>query len=97
MIEGIEDLLGPRAHGDVLRKIDPANHAAGINQKLGRPRDVRTFRPRAGVQRIVTANDFRLGIGKQRKTVAELLRLPSVNHRRIDTNTDNANPARVEV
>jgi hypothetical protein len=97
LIEGIEDLLGPRAHGDVLRKIDPANHAAGINQKLDRPRDVRTFRPRAGVQRIVTANDFRLGIGKQRESVVELLRLPPVDLRRIDADADNTNPARIEV
>src|SRR5438477_5787339 len=90
LIEGIEDLLRPRAHRDVLRKIDPTNHSVRINKKFGRPRNVSAFRPRAGMQYIVTANDFGVGIGKQRKTVAEPLRLPSVDLRRINADADYA-------
>jgi hypothetical protein len=97
LIEGIEDLLGPCAHGDVLRKIDPANHAVRINQKFGRPGNVRAFRSCAGMQHVVSANNFCLGIGKQRETVAEFLRLPPVDLRRIDADADYADPARIEI
>ena len=97
LIEGIEDLLWSRAHGDVLREIDPANHAAGINQKLGGPGNVRAFRCCAGMQHIVTANNFCPGIGKQRETVAEFLRLPPINLRRINADADNAGPARIKI
>ena len=97
LIEGIEDLLRPRAHRDVLRKIDPANYAVGINQKFGRPGNVRAFRSCAGMQHIVTANNFCLGIGKQRETVAEFLRLPPIDLRRINADTDYTDPARIEI
>ena len=90
-------MLGPRAHGDVLRKIDPANHSVRINKKFGRPGNVRAFRPRAGMQYIVTANDFGVGIGKQRESVAGFLRLPPINLRRIDADADYADPARIEI
>jgi hypothetical protein len=97
LIEGIEDLLGPCAHGDVLRKIDPPNHAVRIYQKYGRPGNVRAFRSCAGMQHVVSANNFCLGIGKQRETVAEFLRLPPVDLRRIDADADYADPARIEI
>lgn len=48
------------------------------------------------MQHIVSANNLRLRIGKQRKRVPELLRLPLVNIRRIDANADDTNAARVE-
>ena len=48
------------------------------------------------MQDIVTANDLRVRIGKQRERVSELLRLPLVNIRRIDADADDANAARVE-
>jgi hypothetical protein len=97
LIRRIEDLLGPRAHGDVLGKIDPANHAVRINQKFGRPGNVRSFRSCPGMQHIVTANDFSLGIGKQRESVAAFLRLPPVDLRRIDADADYADRARIEI
>ncbi len=97
LVEGIENLLGPRAHGDVLGKIDPANYAVRINKKLGRPGNVRAFRSRPGMQHIVTANDFSLGIGKQRESVAAFLRLTSIDLRRIDADADDADPARIEI
>ena len=97
MIEGVENLLWSRAHGDIVRKIDPSNQACGINQKLRRPRDVRLFWTRTGMAYIVTANDFGLGIGKQRKSVAEFLRLPPVNLRWIDADTDDADSSRIKI
>ena len=97
LIEGIEDLLRPRAHRDVLRKIDPTNHSVRINKKFGRSGNVSAFRPRAGMQYIVTANDFGVGIGKQRESVADFLRLPPVDLRRINADADYAYPARVKI
>ena len=46
---------------------------------------------------VVTANDFRLGIRKQWERVAELLRLPAINIRRIDADADNENTACIEI
>ena len=48
------------------------------------------------MQDIVTANNVRFRIGQQWKCVPEFLRLPLVNIRRIDADTDDANAARVE-
>src|SRR5439155_25449226 len=72
-IEGTEDLLRSRADGDVVSEIDPANDAAGINQKFGGSGNVRAFRPRLWMQYIVTANDLRLGVRQQRELVTTLL------------------------
>ena len=49
------------------------------------------------MQNIVSANNLRIRIGKERKGVPELLRLPLVNIWRIDADADNANPARIEL
>jgi hypothetical protein len=95
-VEGGKDLPGARPHGDAVSQIDPTNYAACIDQKLRRPCNVRSFRSRPGMQHIVPANDLRFWIGKQRKRITELLRLPLINLRRIDADADNANAARVE-
>jgi hypothetical protein len=42
------------------------------------------------MQHIVSANNLRLRIGKQRKRIAKLLRLPLVDIRRIDADADEA-------
>ncbi len=49
------------------------------------------------MQHIVSANNLRFRIGKQRKRIAELLRLPLVNIRRINADADNANVTRLEL
>ena len=49
------------------------------------------------MQHIVTANNFCLGIGKQRETVAPFLRVPPVDLRRINADADYADPARIEI
>ena len=48
------------------------------------------------MQYIVTANDFGFGIGKQRECIAAFLRLPPVDFRRIDADSDDANATRIE-
>ena len=49
------------------------------------------------MQHIVTANDFGVGIGKQRESVAAFLRLPPVDLRRINADADYAYPARIKI
>ena len=49
------------------------------------------------MQHIVTANNFCLGIGKQRESVAAFLRLPPIDLRRINADADYADPARIEI
>ena len=48
------------------------------------------------MQNIVTANNLRVRIRKQRKRVPELLRVPLVSIRWIDADADNAITARLE-
>jgi hypothetical protein len=48
------------------------------------------------MQHIISANNLGVRIGKQRKRVPELLRVPLVDVRRIDADTDDTNAARVE-
>lgn len=64
LIERVKHLLGPRANGDIFREIHPANHSVRIDQKLGWTSNICAFRSCARMQYVVTANDFRLGIGK---------------------------------
>lgn len=49
------------------------------------------------MQDIVSANNLCFRIGKQRKGVPELLGVPLVNVRWIDTDADHANAACIEV
>ena len=48
------------------------------------------------MQDIVPANNLRVRIGKQWKSISELLRVPLVNIRRINTDAYDANAARLE-
>ena len=48
------------------------------------------------MQYVVSANDFRVRIGKQWKSIPELLRVPLIDIRRINTNANDTNAARVE-
>ena len=49
------------------------------------------------MQHIVTANDFCLGIGKQYESVAEFLRLPLIDLRRIDADTNDTDSSRFKI
>ena len=48
------------------------------------------------MQHIVSANDLRIRIGKQWKSIPDLLRVPLVDIRWIDADSDDTNTARVE-
>ena len=73
------------------------NRPRGIDEKLCRASDINALRSCAGVQQIVTANDFRLRIGK--KCVSETLLLPvaAIGFRRVNAERDYANAARFEL
>ena len=49
------------------------------------------------MQDVIAADNFSFGIGKQRKSVTEFLRLPPIDVGRINTDADYANPARLKV
>jgi hypothetical protein len=96
LIRCFEHLLGTGADGNIVRKIHPSHDAIRIEEKFGRPRDVRAFRSSPGMQDVIPANSLGAWIGEQRKRVAQLLRLPSIDVRRINADGDNANTARLE-
>ena len=48
------------------------------------------------MQYVVSANDLRVRIGKQWKSIPELLRVALIDIRGINTDADDTNPARVE-
>jgi len=67
-------LFGTRPDSDIFREIYPANCPGGINKKLRWAGNIGTFWSCAGMQQIVTANDFRLGIGKERVAETQFCR-----------------------
>ena len=66
----MEDLLGAGADGNVVSEVYPSHDAVGIEEKFGRPRNVRSLWPRPGMQHIISSDDLRIRIGKQRKRVS---------------------------
>ena len=96
-IECFQDLLGARPHGNILREVDPTNYASRIDEKFGRPGNVRALRSAAGMEEIVTANHSGVWIGKKSKRVAELLPMAAVDLRGINTHSHNPNAARLEL
>lgn len=96
-IESFQHLLGTRAHGDVVCQVDPANHTTGINQKFSRASNVGSLRSGAGMQQVVTANDFRLWIGKERVREMQFLPLAAIDFRRINAQRDHTNAARFQL
>ena len=68
-MQRFEYLFGPRAYGNVLGEIYPANHAIRIKQKFSGACNIRSFRARPGMQDIVSTDDFGLCVGKQRERV----------------------------
>ena len=96
MIKRFKHLLGARAHGNIVSEVHPSDNAIRIEEKFGRARNVGSFGTGRAMQYVVSANDLRVRIGKQWKSIPELLRVPSVDIRWINTDADNANAARVE-
>jgi len=96
-IKRFQHLLWSRADGNVLGQVHPSNRAADVDVKLSRPGDVVAFRPGAAMEHIVTANNFGIGVGKKRESVAHLLRMPAVDLFRIDADGRNLDAARLEL
>ena len=72
------------------------NDAIRIEQKFSRAGNVRTFRPGAAMQYVVTTNDPGVRIGQEWKCVAQPLRLASVNLWGINADADDTDAACVE-
>ncbi len=96
LIEGLERLFWSRSNCDVVRQIDPANNAVGINQKLGRTRDIAAFRPGASMQEIVAPDDCGIRIRKQRKRETHPLTMLLICIHGIDADGHDTNTARIE-
>lgn len=94
LLKCFQHLFGSCAYRDVFGEIYPANYSARINEKLCRASDVRAFWACAAMQKIVVANDFCLGIGQERVSVAELLALAPIDVRCVHANRDDLNPTR---
>jgi hypothetical protein len=86
-------LFGSRPDSDIFREIYPANCPGGINEKLRGAGNIGAFRSCASVQEIVTANDFRLCIGKKRVGEPQLLTLATIDPWRINADRHYANIA----
>jgi hypothetical protein len=71
-LRSVHDLLGPRAHAVVLRKVHPANHAGRIQQEFRWPRHVLSIDPGTRMQQIISANDLGFWIGEKGICVAGL-------------------------
>ena len=97
LIKGVQHLFRPRADADVFGQIHPPDGAGGINQEFSRPRDIRTPRPSATMQKIVTTDHFRLCIREQRIPETEFLTLSLIDFRRVDADRDHANASLVEI
>ena len=96
-IKSFQHLFGTRADGNVFREIHPANYPGGINQEFSRASDVGSLRPGASMQQVVTPNDPRLWIGKERVSEMQFLTLATIDFRCVNTQRDHANPARFEL
>jgi hypothetical protein len=86
--------LGPHAH--VLREVDPAHGAGGVDQKLSRTGNVGSIRSPAHMEQIITTNDLSLGIGEEGKCVTGFPAQLAGDFRRVNTNGDRANARVVE-
>lgn len=96
-LKGFQHLFRTRTYGDVFGEIHPADCPGGINEKLCRARNIRSFRSCAAMQQIVTPNHFCLGIGQKCIGVAKFLFLATINIRRVHANRDDLNPARFKL
>ena len=97
LIKGFQRLFGTRAHGYVFREIHPANYPGGINQEFSRASNISSLRPGAGMQQVVTPNDFCLWIGKEGVSEMQFLPLAAIDGRRVNTQRDDANATRFEL
>ena len=97
LIKYFQHLFGPRTDSDVFRQIDPANCSGGVNQEFGRASNVTALRSSVGMQEIVTANDLRFRIGKERVSKTQLLPVSPIYFRCVNTERHYANAPRLKL
>ena len=76
------------ANTEVFSEITPANNAVAIDEKLRGPRDVVSVFTRAFVQKIVSANNFGIRIGEERKCIARFFAEIARGFRQVDADRD---------
>jgi hypothetical protein len=96
-VKRLQNILGYRPDGDALGQIHPLNRAGRINQELGRPGNVSPFQPAVGMEKIIAANHFCLGIGQNGKAKAQFLAKPPTCFRRVDADRGDAQPALLKI
>jgi len=87
----LEHFVRAGADAEVAGEIDPTNGAGGIEQELGRARDIVSLDAGAFVQEVVSADYFGVGIGEESVGVAGLVAKILGFAGRIDTDGDRPN------
>ena len=84
-------------HTDVVRQVDPLYGARGVYQELGGPRNVPSVFARACVQNSVSANRFRLRIGKEGEGITLVLAKLARLHAGVYADGDYPDAARAKL
>jgi hypothetical protein len=71
---GFENLFGTGADPVVLGQVDPADGAVGSDEEFGGTCDIASIHALSGVNEVVTANGFEVGIGEYGESEAGLAR-----------------------
>jgi hypothetical protein len=79
-----QHFFGAGADADVFGEVDPPDGTIGIEQKFGGPGDVVAVWTAAGVEEVVIANYFRVGIGEDLEGEAGFARKVAGDIRSID-------------
>jgi hypothetical protein len=90
-------LQGAGADANILGEIHPADLSGGVDQKLGRSRNIGAVDAGVGVDEVPPVDDVVFSIGENRESVARGLAEMLGLLRRVNANGDDANPAGVEI
>lgn len=93
---GSQHLLGAGAYADVFSEILPAHGAGTVHQELSGTGDVVAVGSRCRVQQAITTNDVQIGIGEKGEREARFAAQIGRDFRRVNTDGDRANTARLE-
>ena len=93
---GIQHLLGAGAYAEVFGEILPAHGAGTVHQELCGSGDVVAVGSSCGVQQAITTDDVQIGIGEKGEREARFAAQIGRDFRRVNTDCDRANTARLE-
>ena len=96
-LRGRDHLFRTRPNAKIPGQVHPAHRPRSIDEKLSGSRDVLSILAAAFVEQVVSADDFRLWIGKERIRVPGLLSQIRRLLRRIDADRDGPYTHRFEL